>query len=1226
MKKHEKDLQEFCLLRNLTKLPQRLFAVLAFMGLSAMPLSAEVPCDPEAAFEISLNGNSIVFTALMPNQNALYSWTWSGVNGNSGTATGTSFTIPYNTAQDDYFTVQLNVIDDYGQYTCIRHVGWTQSCTRADFTVDKVDCYASFSPISPYIFGYSHYWTFGDGTSSNETQPTHLYNTGAFTVCHFFAQQLPSSNDISLNYCCKLVEMDCSGGGGGGGGNGAMLAGECCRLKVCFTHPIQDPNAAYFWNFGDGKTSTEMNPCHYYDNVSTYPVSMGGTPTVVVQRCITTAGGTQTCTNITIVLVSTAQPAAIYVGEPNVTTSLDVVSSIDGQPLFPGNEMVGPKEVHNIGELRIGKDFTFKNYVNFCMDPCSGMIVQHNRSLTFDNNITLANKCCLWRSIDLEYAANFASTNNNIISGAQYALRTKGTMTMLRISDTYFGDNWVGVFARHPLSLAKFDRNIFHANAIDPHCSSLSCDQEIQNMAQIPHLQRGFAGIVGKNTILNLPASGTAADNNVFRFMDNGIWLQNSDAEIRRCDFLHIIDEAYGQKSGNGIRFNVSSGSHSLKQWGNNTQFFGTSTGIRVQTASGSIDNSFIDSRNNNMEVFKYGYRLEIGGILALGSVIRDNAIKSLRIGIDATMINAENSNSHLDIASNNITIDDGTGNNGIGIFVNDAVPPVAASLFHDINVIENLVTLDKGRSAIEVNNFKGADVAFNVLQINETTGSGTPPYAPMGIYASGGKKNNFRCNTITGTTAGGPQHAFVNETSHDNIISGNTLKNTRVGFDFRGICGSMTDFTCNSMENHDVGMRYWLGAKTGDQFNKGNKWIGTAFGIAAWHMGTNGTYLNGCRFKAATGTNQWPPSIDAPNGLPLWFTSGNFVACNSGCDVMLQPDDTNDMDLAIATIGFDMPSNNGVYNWDAHRYLYDKLAASPNLSSQNATYSGFQSNQANTSVGLLQNSAAQTCNLFSAPPATKQALDANFSAMKAALSAISSIDASIAAGGLTASQVTNLLSDKETQTSILSYLQASTEQLQAQLLASRSIAANNVLAFNNGIAVNALHDQNEKTLLGIYLNTEAKNLPMTLTQKAQVLAIAEQCPESGGYVTYWARAWYAAETGKLVLPQGCISVGERNGEVVKEVEGHTPSIGQFQLAPNPAQDFVTIIFDPSFDWENASIVLRDANGLVRLSQKIERRAKEFVLSIQNLPNGVYWVSLKPDGRAISVQKLVILR
>ncbi|MCF8246332.1 MAG: hypothetical protein K9J37_22710 [Saprospiraceae bacterium] len=1080
----------------------------------------------------------------------------------------------------------------------------------------------------------SHHWEFGDGTSSNEAAPVHFYpQTGFYIVVHTVTQSGPNG-EIFVYTCLKGIWVECNGGGGG-----VIPTDECCRLKTCFMHPIQDPNYAYYWEFGDGKTSTEMNPCHYYDNVSTYPVSMGGTPTVTVKRCYTPLGGVQTCLDFSVSLVSSQHPAAIYVGEPGLTTSIYVVSSIDGQPLFPGNSLQGPyngpngtvpKEVHIMGELQFNKSFDFLNFVDFCMDPCAGMVVEHHRNLKFDNNISVRNKCCLWRSIDIDHSATFTSSNDNTIRGAQYGLRTKSDMAVMDISETHFDSNWVGIFLRHPLTISRFDNNTFVSDYTDPHCTPLpgipppSCDNEVQVMAQVPHLQRGFAGIVGKNTILNLPA-GSVGSNNDFTYMDNGIWLHDSDAEVRRCNFLEIKDLAYGSKSGNAIRSNIYNGSHSLRQWGNGTSITETTTGIRMYADSyGNI----LDSRNNSITVSKYGYRLEIGGTLAQGSVIRDNSIQSDLYGIDATKKNAENVPSHLSIAMNNVTVNNGT-DEGIGILVNDAVPPIAATTIHDIHVLENGVTLNNGRTGIEVSNFRNADVAFNVVHVNDTGGGGVDPFPPMGIYLEGGNKNLVRCNTIIGTFPGGAQHSIVTEKSYDNLISGNGLSSTAIGIDFRNFCGTTTDLTCNTMQNHLAGLRYWEDARTGNQYYKGNQWLGTwpQSTIGAWHLSTDENVIWDSKYRAKQGTNQWPPSIDVMITNPAWFTNaGNLVICNTGCDVMLQPDSTNELDMAISSSNLSVPANSDIYNWDARRYLYGKLSANAVLANQSTAYSSFLNNQSSTTVGLLYNSAAQVHGLFNLSLSTSQALDANLAAIEAARTNISDMDASLASGILTEEQQASLLADKETELTNLANLQSSTTQIATQLASDRSTSAAAVISSNGGIAVTAQFEQNEKTLLDLYLNTDAKNLPATLAQKAQVLGIAQQCPESGGYSTYWARAWYCAMTGVVVKPSNCLYASERSSEgnilpqVVAEVEGF------FTLTPNPAQDFVLVQLGTDADWTDATLSLLDATGIIRMTEMIGQGRNEMNLPTTTLDNGLYWVSIKTQDGTFRLQRLAVIR
>lgn len=1231
MKKHEKDLQEFCLMRNLSKLPRRLFAFLALMGLLVLPLRAQTLCEPESQFFTSATNSQLLFDAAMPDMggNTAFVWTTTNLGGLTVAGSNLSINMP---ATPTTFTLKLETSNEHIHSWCEKTVQIVSQCDQSNFTYNPNGCTVTFTPSVPGAI--SHHWDFGDGNSSTLPSPSHTYTQqGFYTVCHTVTVYGPNGS-IIVDKCCKVVGPECSGGSGG-----PVPTGECCRLSICFTHPTQDPNASYFWNFGDGKTSTEMNPCHYYDNVSTYPISMGGTPTVWVQRCITPNGGQQSCSFINVSLVSTLQPAAIYVGTPGLTTLIDVVSSINGQPLFPGSSMQGPytgpngivpKEVHIMGELRFIKDFDFLNQVDFCMDPCAGMLVQHHRKLKFDDNINVRNKCCLWRSIDLEYAANFISSNENTIRGAQYGLRTNGDMTLMDISETHFDSNWVGIFLRHPLTITKFDNNAFISDYTDKHCTPLpnipppSCDNEVQVMAQVPHLQRGFAGIVGKNTVLNLP-TGPAGTNNNFTYIDNGLWLHDSDAEIRRCNFFQIKDLAYGQKSGNAIRSNIYNGSHSLKQWGNGTSITETSTGIRMEADSyGNI----LESRNNgNIDVSKYGYRLKINGTLAHGSTIYNNIINTDLHGAHIAIGNTENVASYLDVNFNTINVNNDT-NEGIGILFNNAVPPLTGTTIHSMRAIENFVTLNNGRAGIETSNFRNADVAFNVVQINDTNGGGMVPYPPIGIYANGGSKNTFRCNPITGTFPGGAQHCIVTEKSYDNLISGNGLGSTAIGIDFRNFCGTTTDLTCNTMQNHHAGLRYWEDGRTGDQFYKGNQWLGTwSVGtIGAWHLSTDQSVIQSSLYRAKQGTNQWPPSIDVITTIPAWFTNaGNLVSCNTGCDVMLQPDSTNELDLAISNSNLSVPNNSGIYNWDARRYLYGKLSANPGLTNQNAAYSAFLNNQSTSTVGLFHNSVSQVHGLFNLSNQTIQTLENNVASIETARANISDMDASLAVGNLTETQQESLLADKETELANLANLQASTAQIVSQVIADRASNSNSVISSNSSIAVTEQYEQNEKTLLDLYLSIEGKNLPATLVQKAQILGIANQCPESGGYSTYWARAWYYAMTGILVKPINCLYAEER-GSVEKIPQPVAESESSFTLSPNPAQNFVLVQLNRDTEWTDAILNVLDATGTAHLSQRMEKGTRELKIPTEGLANGLYWVSIKTHGGTPMVQRLAIIR
>lgn len=115
---------------------------------------------------------------------------------------------------------------------------------------------------------YSYFWDFGDGNTSTEQTPTHTYDTAAL-------------------YMVTLTVI---------GQDGAMNASKKIRAyplpEVSFTmeprlvmipddrtqcYNLTQFGQTYLWNFGDGTTSTEKNPSHYYSEEGFYSVTLTAT-------------------------------------------------------------------------------------------------------------------------------------------------------------------------------------------------------------------------------------------------------------------------------------------------------------------------------------------------------------------------------------------------------------------------------------------------------------------------------------------------------------------------------------------------------------------------------------------------------------------------------------------------------------------------------------------------------------------------------------------------------------------------------------------------------------------------------------------------------------------------------------------------------------------------------------------------------------------------------------
>ena len=167
--------------------------------------------------------------------------------------------------------------------------------TCAGFTPDQFvdcgagfDCYAGFYADFPNPIALSVQftdvssgtnapvvawsWSFGDGGTSTEQNPSHTYQTdGIYEV---------TLSIVTADSCASTTTQHvCIGNGGG-------WEGPACQAMFFFIQDSSDLSTFYFqdyslgnvtswlWNFGDGNTSSEQNPTHTYATPGIYIVTL----------------------------------------------------------------------------------------------------------------------------------------------------------------------------------------------------------------------------------------------------------------------------------------------------------------------------------------------------------------------------------------------------------------------------------------------------------------------------------------------------------------------------------------------------------------------------------------------------------------------------------------------------------------------------------------------------------------------------------------------------------------------------------------------------------------------------------------------------------------------------------------------------------------------------------------------------------------------------------------
>ncbi|MCP4424063.1 MAG: PKD domain-containing protein, partial [Chloroflexi bacterium] len=144
---------------------------------------------------------------------------------------------------------------------------------------------AAFTNLSQNSVSYL--WEFGDGSTSTQLSPVHVYTqTGAYTVTltaydaggwpdeRTRASYITVTDPVSVTADFSATPL-----------NGAA------PLAVTFAN-LSTGATDYVWQFGDGATSTEINPTHTYTQTGIYTVSLtatgpGGVDTETKQNYIT---------------------------------------------------------------------------------------------------------------------------------------------------------------------------------------------------------------------------------------------------------------------------------------------------------------------------------------------------------------------------------------------------------------------------------------------------------------------------------------------------------------------------------------------------------------------------------------------------------------------------------------------------------------------------------------------------------------------------------------------------------------------------------------------------------------------------------------------------------------------------------------------------------------------------------------------------------------------------
>jgi PKD repeat protein len=240
------------------------------------------------------------------------SWNWTFPGGDPATSTDQNPVVTYDTPGVYDVTLEVGNISGTDVITLTNYIT-VEDVPDAGFTSSVNGDIVDFTNTSADATTYS--WDFGDGTSSTETSPSHMYTSdGTYTVT------LTASNACGDDVFTEVVEISTMPIAG----FTAVPQSGCVPLIVQFTDNSSLNVTGWSWSFpgGNPSASTDQNPVVEYANAGVYDVFLtvsndNGTNSIaqtgfILVEDVPTAGFTEAVNGNIVDFTNTSTGATSY--------------------------------------------------------------------------------------------------------------------------------------------------------------------------------------------------------------------------------------------------------------------------------------------------------------------------------------------------------------------------------------------------------------------------------------------------------------------------------------------------------------------------------------------------------------------------------------------------------------------------------------------------------------------------------------------------------------------------------------------------------------------------------------------------------------------------------------------------------------------------------------------------------------------------------------------------
>ena len=318
-----------------------LMMTLAAVSCSDNPVAPSSPDNnpgpEEQTLSVSINasttngapGLSTSFTSVVTGGTPPYTYNWQFSDGTNSTIQNPTHI--FN--REGTYNVSL-IVHDISSATDTALITITVASGSAGLTCEiSADNTNGPAPLAVNFVGnasggltpYTYHWNFGDGSTSTSANPNHTYqSTGTYTARLTVTDSNSGTTTKTIAISVTSAQsLDCTAS--------ANITEGRAPVSVSFSGTATNGSApyAFYWQFGDGNSSSQQNPSHTYQSVGTYTA-----------RLTVTDASSATCSKTVTISALNAPPGPILSGPGTVTGDFQLTWTFNWPALVATGEGV----------------------------------------------------------------------------------------------------------------------------------------------------------------------------------------------------------------------------------------------------------------------------------------------------------------------------------------------------------------------------------------------------------------------------------------------------------------------------------------------------------------------------------------------------------------------------------------------------------------------------------------------------------------------------------------------------------------------------------------------------------------------------------------------------------------------------------------------------------------------------------------------------------------------